>query len=652
MIDTRKDLKKEELFDKIKWFDEIFETAKNMIIGFVSDFFGEVELQKTINALKQINHSYEPYRENEYYYAYSEMNNDIKIYLDYLLDDKEEIDYIATAIHEIFHELGNITSDRDENINIIFEEGLAETFTEMVINHHIYKDRDTPCISEEKLKNLKENKYYSEAYEVNSYVVRSFLYAFINKGKEMEALRKYIFTTNNEFKDFCKNVLGDEAVEIIKDLDDYEEDYLAEYDMPILSIANLVERSMEGICNDKISTENKKINYKEMYYKQNPALLLAFNSYFIKKIFECKDDKVIYKKIKNINQELSENFTSCFTNYGLTDSMKDVISFWHKTCGNDSEKFKTILNVSGVIPVTEVEKIIEKEDSSKIDFDFVCNKYAEFKVQIDQDAIEYLLKYYDANNKEHRALIYDLISFNINPNLGWQESKLLNEIDFTPEEQNKVFKFYFENENVMDFINLLDSKDILEKDIEDSNPNIKEGFIELGNTIGNSFYDIQDVIDFSKTFQPDSQECLKKIAKENINSYNLYYNVEKAIDDINSKYYDMKKEKYIINKNDILNKIENEDYANIQFECVEEPVNLFLFKSDNGCQNALLKVMLDKYIKNAPGYTKEMQETVTKFMERDPTSTDVILPYVKDKINEYNKEIFNNNNEINEDLER
>ncbi len=186
---------------------KVDELARTMILEFFEDRLGEEltdEMRETLDiVLKKTN------------IMYGELKNDstgYACYVDKNITIKENLkgniqDVLGIIIHEYSHMFSNFGySYTGDAAFRVLEEGMADLFAELVINH--YQNKHNDIIMDGKKIKFAKPYVKPSIYDRENAWPRTMLAGLVSSGKDIKALGEYLLGSKNKFADM---VLGEEV---------------------------------------------------------------------------------------------------------------------------------------------------------------------------------------------------------------------------------------------------------------------------------------------------------------------------------------------------------------------------------------------------------------------------------------------------------
>ena len=179
----------------------IFRISTKMIVDFCRDNFKltDEQWEKIDKSIMSSDYFFEPYRNRNINGMTYHVDRNISLGNHKKGDD---LNNIINMTHEIAHAISNFDFLRSgEMIDEVYEEGMADTFAELVVNHCLSRHKSFTINgrrTEPRLPVVSESSYYRE----NAWV-KSMLYPLSKNRKDMEAIQEYYLGDKKEFFDMC-----------------------------------------------------------------------------------------------------------------------------------------------------------------------------------------------------------------------------------------------------------------------------------------------------------------------------------------------------------------------------------------------------------------------------------------------------------------
>ena len=340
---------------------KVVDASKEIIRKSVLGIFGEEALDKVDEALKSITFDIDKdpkiaeecsayCRENEVYWTESSFNASIG-----------RIQAISTTIHELSHAFSHLISK--EKVNCIVEESIANLFAEMCINYYLQNETEFPYITKEELARLTKSGYKEE----NSYVkegefLRSVLFPLREQGKDIEAIKEYLFGKKSRFLTICEDVLGQKFSNVLDEMKDVRiyvginetEKYLPKANSEML---NIIETFSEDLT--KQEAEDNSINNEQgqLYVTYSP--LLEYVSY-LRSIRRFVEERKETFKIEDIDELYEQEYCTSRLlgiDYGVPNYIRNIINWWYEKSNGDMEKFGAISKIV-LIPFEQIKYVL------------------------------------------------------------------------------------------------------------------------------------------------------------------------------------------------------------------------------------------------------------------------------------------------------
>lgn len=191
-----------------------------------------------------------------------------------------------------------------------------------------------------------------------------------------------------------------------------------------------LENSIEGPISEAVFNNN--VDYQNgQLYSINSHLLQGM--YFQKKIEnEWLQEKFVSEtiseeKIKMLSELADERIIRYVAQNGFNQYLKDIISIWYNQCEGDINKFNSILELTGAIPLEQAIQIINDKssevDTSKYDFaKIILFKYNTIFVKSEKcSAMEFLV------NTASPSQYSDILKTIVEANLYFSEDNFLTD---------------------------------------------------------------------------------------------------------------------------------------------------------------------------------------------------------------------------------
>lgn len=391
--------------------------VKKIILAFVKKYYNEEtyrSVEETVNTVKfaiddnPILHKFGV--------AYCN-GKSIFVSREYFIKERGTLDLLKTLLHECGHLFSDNISGRTRNYPII-EEGFAEIFSEICINSYI-KNNEIDYISNEEQNMLERDGCRGSKTRIQeTNFIKNILYALSVKGRDLDALKEYFFGSKERFFEICNITLGSDFEDkIINSMGNQTMEFGALNTEKYQDIMNnrlyqILENSIEGTISEAVFNQN--VDYQNgQLYSINSHLLQGM--YLQKKIeHEWLQEKftpetISEDKIKKLSKLSNEKVIMYVAQNGFNQYLKDIISIWYNQCDGDINKFNSILELTGAIPLEQAIQIINDKasevDSTKYDFaKIILFKYNTIFVKSEKcGAMEYLVN--NASPEEYSDIL-------------------------------------------------------------------------------------------------------------------------------------------------------------------------------------------------------------------------------------------------------
>lgn len=650
--------KEEQLKEELK---EVLDISKKMIKKFIGEVFGKEKLDKVNTIFEELTFGIDDNEKNGIngIMGYWDIKEGIFLSKCHLENDKNKIEVIATLIHEIQHALSYMMAEEEKGF--IIDEAFAELFSEMVINYWIQQGEEISYISKKEYKMLKENGYIGSSYIEEVEFLRSILYPLQEKGKDLEAIEGHILgNSEDSFYDICATVLGKEICNVLKEL---EGDGIP--DVKGINAKNLIEildNYFDSKIDDEYAKYKKEIKGKNLYSTGSKILTQVYYDKFIQQYIKTIGHDIESEKdLQDLIYKLEDKTENQYENYTLTKYMDSLIYSWYLKCNGDMEKFKMILDLSDRISFEQLLLIINDEKDKNINFEYLLNKIEEYKCDINEESLDYLIDYYD--NHKYRDKLADMCkSLNENSiyDLPIEELDFFKSYNLSIEQEKKVFKYFYSlnrQDNVRNMLEILEEKGILDIDLENLNgdeyilqsisiENIAQG---IGYELS-MLEDLQLIIDMQKEVKPNKDvNTVRQKILENIDREEIAFFVEEALLTIDMNYNGENayedNEHYLTNTDEIIKNIEDGNFKDIELKSRDEILNINLFIDDEEITKILFKPAFEQFYKDInaqQSFNNNIQDLCLEVLNKE-----VELDYKK-KIIQYVKNRLETDSELNE----
>lgn len=525
------DERKQYLDNKLQ---RIVNISQEIIKQFVGDVYGQETLNKINNIFNNYKFSiaYDEFSNNNFGAETNYDNNTITVTSNLLTKWKSNI-IIASIIHEYAHCFSRINLN-DQSRSLI-EEGFADVFSEICINYNLFKENSIPDIRNNK------NIYHSVSnYTEPNEMLRGILFILKQNGKDIIALKEYLFGDKKEFEKVCIDVLGKQFTDFYNDIKNIN------YKRDISQVQNqLVEVFKTYISNNNISLKdykNNEIGINNLYGTESKILETACANLDIQKLND--DEKyVLINMRKNIELSKKQKIEHL---KALADTMREKYRLDNITSIEDL-KNKIIILISDSIEYSS------SDNKDKIE------KYETLKEIIPE--IEKLQKIYlqlrqkNLEDKLYEKLILKNLTYN---NILIETSNILINHNF--EEKTNLENIYFlKSERIADLDKknlIIKSRDTYDRTISDIN--------QHNSIINENDNQINDIDNLNTNFKEKKDKLVEEKRNKEKNFFRFFYKkkineLEKEIKLLEEQIQknNKNKDEIIMNKNNILSKINN-----------------------------------------------------------------------------------------------
>ena len=191
--------------------------AQELILEFVKDKFGEKYCEETKRLFGSINVSMDFESDLNSTSYFKPPNNIFVTNASIRANDgmlPYNIDLLASIIHEYAHSFSYKRSE--EPINDVIEEGMANSFSELVINHYIEKHKAIETIQTEDNARINREGYKSKKYLDETDIVKALLYVSRKEKQDIKMIEEYFYGNQKYFSETLVEILGQDCEEMLE----------------------------------------------------------------------------------------------------------------------------------------------------------------------------------------------------------------------------------------------------------------------------------------------------------------------------------------------------------------------------------------------------------------------------------------------------
>lgn len=470
-------------------FNKAINESKKLMLEFVKNKFGEEQEEKARKIFDKVVFAIDFSRENAENYRgyYTEETNTIFLTKNLIEEGKDSVEILSVIFHEVAHAIIDKTKDKtkiEDTKDTLLEEAFANLFAEMCINFHTYENGKIDYISDEENEELKDFGYEDFTYCKPGSFLRSILYILKEKtdSKEMQAIKEYIFDNEKSFINTCTEVLGEKSKTILEEANniDLTGNVFGKNDKQIImdnlenDLVDLIEEDFSDLLTERCIDGSFTID-KDNLYELNENSVLE-KAYCDKRIMEiCPDiNNFTVEQLKKIKDELQEGTYFSYYENGYSNYIKKFINSWYKQERENPIDFSKILRITYGLPFEQLVYIIEnskwKESINSRYINYLYNKY---KVDVESESIDYMLKYYKESNKEALNEILNKtkeVNDETTPTINTFIKRAINNMELTTAQEKEIVEFFYKEDRgkaYKDAYKILKESGTIRKSLED-----------------------------------------------------------------------------------------------------------------------------------------------------------------------------------------